>query len=159
MYDCRMPSDDELIINDGVLEITPNVDKWEPRTMDFDLQEDSMVDFQGNVKVNRPKEFVISAVAFRNMDPTMFHNDFLNYVDATISSVRFSNDKVTMDPSELAGKWNISDKVARRTIAVTTRLCPRNTSDISLSQRYSANERILRYRHLPVSMFSRTMYT
>ena len=91
--DCRMPSDDELNRNDGVLDITPNMDKWDPRTMDLDLQEDSMVDFQGNIKVNRPKKFVISAVAFRSMDPTMFCDDVLNYVDATISSVRFSNDK------------------------------------------------------------------
>ena len=48
--DCRKPSDDEVFNNDGVLELTPNVDKWDPRSMDLDIQEDSMVDFQGSIK-------------------------------------------------------------------------------------------------------------
>ena len=154
--DCRKPSEEELYDNDRILDITPNVDRWDPRSMDLDTQEDSMIDFKGNIKVSRPRKFVISSVAFRYMDPDMFCEDVINLVG--ISSVRFTNGKGNMDPGELSKAWNVSDKVARRTIACTTRLCPRNTLDISLNRRYAANDRMLRYRHLPINMYSDTMY-
>ena len=64
-----------------------------------------------------------------------------------------------MDSKELSQKWNVSEQIARRIIASTTRLCPRNTSDITLNRRYNYNDRMLRYRHLAVSMFSDTMFT
>lgn len=154
--DCRKPSIRELTENDGTLEITPNVDCWDPRSMDLDIQEDVMVDFEGNVKSKSPRRFVISAVAFQTMDPTMFCDDIIDYVG--VSSVKTQDGKSNMDPIELASKWNISDKIAQRTIASTTRLCPHNTTDISLNKRYNTNNRMLWYKHLPVVMFTDTMF-
>ena len=56
---CWKPDDDEIKHNDGILELTPNVDKWEPNKLDLDVQEDAMLDFSGNIKTQRKKHFVI----------------------------------------------------------------------------------------------------
>mmetsp|Transcript_1137 Transcript_1137/g.1621 ORF Transcript_1137/g.1621 Transcript_1137/m.1621 type:complete len:116 (+) Transcript_1137:922-1269(+) len=66
--------------------------------------------------------------------------------------------KKKMDPKQLADKWNIDKDQAQRTIRTTTQLCNRNTSDISLSPRYTYNDCMIRYKHLSVPMFSDTMY-
>ena len=153
---CRRPGEDEMVNNDGILELTPNVDVWDPRNLDFNEQEESMLDFSGNMKEPRPKKFIVSSVLTSSMDPNLFGRD----IDIVfgVSSVRFLNSKEDMDPRALADKWNVSEKVARNTINATTRLCPRNTTSISLNRRYDYNDRMLRYRHLPVTMFSDTMF-
>ena len=153
---CRKPGEDELMDNDGVLELTPDVEVWDPSNSNFNKQKESMLDFSGNIKEPKPKEFIVSLVSTSSMDPNLFSRDIdMNF---GISSVKFINSKEDMDPKILSDKWNISEKIARSTINVTTRLCPRNTSDITLNRRYDYNDRMLRYRHLPVTMFSDTMF-
>ena len=154
---CRMPSKEEIEFNDGVFELTPNVDKWEPHEMKLEHQEDSMVDYSGQIKADRPRKFIVSGVTVRDMDPNLFCDDIITYLG--ISSVRFAYGKGYMDAKELARKWNISERLARRTIATTSRLCPRNSSQISLNRRYTYNDRMLRYRHIPINMFSDTMFS
>lgn len=154
---CRKPDDDEITNNDGVLELTPDVDKWEPSKLELDVQEDAMLDFSGNIKEKKVKNFVLSSVMTRSMDPDLLANDMENKFG--ISSVKFSDGTSVMDPVELAQKWRISEKVARSTIAVTTRLCPRNSKDITLNRRYALNDRMLRYRHVPVIMYADTMHS
>ena len=51
--DCRKQSEEELTDNDGILELTPNVDKWDPRSMNLDVQENSMLYFEGNIKEDK----------------------------------------------------------------------------------------------------------
>ena len=153
---CRRPGEDELMENDGVLELTPNVEIWDPRNLNLNEQEESMLDFSGNIKELRPKRFIVSQISTSSMDPNLFSMD----VDVRfgISSFKFMNGKEEMNPKILSEKWNINEKLARNTINATTRLCPRNTSDITLNRRYKYNDRMLRYRHLPVTMFSDTMF-
>ena len=115
-----------------------------------------MVDFSGKVKEQRPKNFVISKVLSRTMDPRLYYEDF--EMAFNISSVKFINHEASMNPKELGEAWNIAEEVARRTIMVTSRMCPRNTHDISLNRRYAYNDRMLRYRHSPVVMYSDTMF-
>ena len=38
-------------------------------------------------------------------------------------------------------------------------MCSRNNTETTLNRRYTYNDRMLRYRHLPVIMFSDTMYS
>ena len=55
-------------------------------------------------------------------------------------------------------KWNIGLKTARRKIQATTRLCPRNTPDITLNRRNQLNNRIIKYKNLATDMFCDTMF-
>ena len=144
---CRALDSVELDNNDGILELAPNVRVWNPKDPDYGLQEDSMTDFRGELKEFNPKNFIISAVIARCYDPDLFCHDVIKTV---ISVVRSRDGGITLKPDELAGKWNISQKMVRRTIQCTTRLCPRNTESISLNRRYATNDRMIRYRHLPV---------
>ena len=51
------------------------------------------------MKESRPKNFIVSSVLPRDMDPDLFCKDTVG-----VSSVRFSNTKETMDPGELADR-------------------------------------------------------
>mmetsp|Transcript_9777 Transcript_9777/g.13824 ORF Transcript_9777/g.13824 Transcript_9777/m.13824 type:complete len:225 (+) Transcript_9777:683-1357(+) len=138
---CRKPTLHELEYNDGIFELTPNVSKWNPSFMNLDIQEESMIDFAGNIKEHKPHYFVISMVAFRGMDPIIFSDDIGTFMG--VLSVKLSDRKGNMNGIKLSGKWKMSKKLARRTIATTTRLCPRNTTEISLNRRYTCNDRML----------------
>ena len=98
---CRKPSDDELIDNDGVLEFTPDMDNWDPRSLGLNEQEDAMITHSGEIKGERPRNFVISSLLSRSIDPDLFCNDILDMMG--VASVRFLNAKEMMDPKELAG--------------------------------------------------------
>ena len=97
---CRRPSEEELIDNGGFLELTSNVDNWDPRSLDLNDQEDAMVTHLGEVKEMRPNNFVISSIFSRSLNPDLFCNDVLDIMG--IASVKFLNTKETMDPAELA---------------------------------------------------------
>ena len=64
-----------------------------------------------------------------------------------------------MDPTELSRKWRIPEKIAWNAILVTTCLCPQNTKDITLNRRNALNDRMLRYRHVPVVIYLDTMHS
>ena len=63
-----------------------------------------------------------------------------------------------LDPVQLAKAWNIGLETAKCTIQRTTRLCPRNTTNISLNKRYASNHRMIWYKHLDYVLFSDTMF-
>ena len=59
----RAPTGEELIKHkENYLLLTPNLADWNPHTEDFKNQEFNMVDYNGNLKVNkRPKNHIISS--------------------------------------------------------------------------------------------------
>ena len=73
------------------------------------------------------------------MDPNLFSED----MDALyeILSVRFINSSEEIDSEVLADKWNISKILTRKIINATTRLCPRNISNIILNRRCTSKTR------------------
>ena len=124
-----------------------------------------MVDFKGKVKEPPPKKFIVSSILSRTTEPSMFasvlkssaqSSPFSEYWIKSVTSID-GRDSV-MDPLALAHNWNIGVEIAKRTIQRTTRLCPRNTTSISLHKRYPANDRMVRYKHLNCVMFSDTMF-
>ena len=106
-----------------VLEITPNVDVLNPRNPELNLQEEVIVDYCGNVKLTKPKNYTLPMVASMLYDPRLFSED-------VISSVQSRDGGTTLGPIELENKWNISDQMARNPIKLLTRLCPQNTKSI-----------------------------
>ena len=161
---CRMPSDEEL--NQlQLIEFTPVVDTWNPHSIEYQEQEEAMVDFRGKLKEPPPRKFIFSSVISRPLDPILLEYDLTKRaIEGGFSSIRVSsvktatNRKANITPDELSKCWNIGLKTARKTLQATTMLCPRNVTDITLNRRYTYNDRMLRYRHLATEMFSDTMF-
>jgi hypothetical protein len=68
-------------------------------------------------------------------------------------------DKGGIDTATLAKNWGIGIKAAKRTRLVTTKRGIRRMVHPSLTKRYKTNDRQLRYRRLPVTMYTDTMYS
>jgi hypothetical protein len=68
-------------------------------------------------------------------------------------------DKAGVDASTLAKNWVIGIEAAKRTHLVTTQRGVRRMIHPSLNNRYKTNDRHLRYRRLPVTMYIDTMYS
>ena len=100
---CRAPTNLEMSSNYGVIELTPNVSKWDPHNDDFNVQEEAMTDFDGNVKEIRPRNFIISAVMTRSCDPSLFANDVIDHYD--VSGVRSLDGKSSLQPGDCKIKW------------------------------------------------------
>jgi hypothetical protein len=66
-------------------------------------------------------------------------------------------DKCGIDAATLAKNWGI--EAAKRTRLVTTQRGIRIMVHPSLTKRYKKNDRQLRYRRLPVTMYTDTMYS
>ena len=84
---CKYPEMKDMEENDGILELTPNVDNWNPHDHVFQDQEEAMVDFGGKIKVSQPRNFIVSAVSSRSMDSDLVLDDIND--GCAIGSVRF----------------------------------------------------------------------
>ena len=162
-FPCRKPRGEEISNPKLILNLTPRLDSWNPHDDAYQRQEETMVDFSGDVKQPASKKFIVSAFLSHSTGPSLFASDLISNVGSfskfrikTVKSVD-GKDSV-MDPLMLARNWNVSVDTAKRTIQRTTRLYPRNTTNISLNKRYAPNDRILRYKHLNCTMFSDTMF-
>ena len=162
---CRTPTKDEYEDQGSFLQLTPLLDTWDPHLSAYGEQEVSMLDHEGNIKEPGKRKFIVSKVLSRTADPQMFAYDLLKEVEDNqysihrIKSVKSLNGvDAGLDPGVLAKVWNIGIDTAKRTIQSTTRMCPRNTTTISLNRRYATNDRMIRYKHLNCVMFSDTMF-
>ena len=68
-----------------------------------------------------------------------------------------SETKPRLDAQLLARKWGIGLDAAKRTIHATTLRGIRSVLDPTISRRYPTNDQPLRYRRLPLKMYSDTM--
>ena len=64
----------------------------------------------------------------------------------------------TVDAEKLSKNWSIGLDTAHRTLKVTTQRGVRTVLHPTLSRRFRTNDRQLRYRRLPVTLFTDTMY-
>ena len=131
---CQSPLPDEILDSDSFLPLTPRSNTWDPHVSTYSSQEESMMNYQGEVKNPPRRQFIVSKILSRTMDPTTFVHDLVSSVcDNSFSShhvaaVKSVNGVDTgLDPVTLSKTWNIGLETAKRTIQQTTRLCPRNT--------------------------------
>ena len=162
---CRSPTKEEWEDEPSYLILTPMMDNWDPNVGIYSSQEESMVNHKGELKEKNARKFIVSSVLSRALEPSLLANDLLESVSDNVfsrhrvRSVKSLNGMDSgLDPAQLASVWNIGIETAKRTIQRTTRMCPRNTTTISLNKRYGANDRMIRYRHLDCVMFSDTMF-
>jgi hypothetical protein len=83
-----------------------------------------------------------------------------NNLNLNISLVKSEmRDKAGIDAATLAKNWGIGIEAAKRTRLVTTQRGIRRMINPSLTKRYKTHDRQLRYRRLPVKMYTDTMYS
>ena len=75
-----------------------------------------------------------------------------------LAVVKMKGSKSDLTSRQLADVFNISEGLAVKTMNAVTRLCPRNTRDITLNRRYSTNDRMLRYSRMLTDLFMDTMF-
>jgi hypothetical protein len=68
-------------------------------------------------------------------------------------------DKAGVDAATLANNWGIGIEATKRTRLVTSQRGVRIMTHPSLTKRYKKNDRQLKYRHLPVTMYTDTMFS
>lgn len=183
----RRPSKRELEELDSI-DLTPNVPVWDPHDTVYSEQESSMLNYRGEIKVpenrNAPRRFIVASVITNTTDPIAFDRAIadLEPCDAEtshkISSIShvdnicevYGNSNVSAldtsllkesrtDAKKIARCWSIPLETAKKVIKSTTRLCKRNTNDITLNRRYSNNDRMLRYPRVRAITFMDTLLT
>jgi hypothetical protein len=151
-------------------ELTYESPEYDPSATTFRDQESSMMDSWGNIKVSggchpkrrqvcslRQKEAQIKSVLD---DGTLLAELDDNNLNLNISLVKSEmGDKAGVDAATLAKNWGIRIEAAKRTRLVTTQRGIIRMIHPSLTKRYKTNDRQLRYRHLPVTMYTDTMYS
>jgi hypothetical protein len=168
-------------------ELTYETPEYDPYATTFHDQEAGMVYSWGNVKVSgdchpkrrqvcslRQKEEEIKHLSSKYSytsaklqylyavldDGTLLAQLDENNSNFNVSMVKLEmRDKCGIDAATLANNWGIVIEADNRTGLVTTKREIRRMVLPSLTKRYNTNDRQLRYRRLPVTMYTDTMYS
>ena len=174
---------------DDLFELTYAEPEWDPHDADYARQEDAMIDPDGQVRerpVRRPHricpitsteeqpddDFVAALKSNRrittirsspglqtsergrNRDADDGKRYFVHQVGAMTTAAAQK-----LNPATLARRWGIGIKTAMETIKRTTQRGMRSVLHASLSRRFRTNDRQLRYRRLPIELYTDTMLT
>ena len=165
----------------SVINLTAAEPVWDPPTLGLEEQEASLVDDDGHVKrdtqywdqqrVSRmiaaiSKEQVLETPAASFADALLSHV----LVSATkktvgskkisaVSAIKTSKKRWKVGPTALAKRWNIGLATAQRTIDATTQIAVRTVSTPTLSRRFAAADKIMRFRRLPCKMYTDTLFS
>ena len=74
-------------------------------------------------------------------------------VSCIVSDVSTKKGKAKVTPYDLAKIWNIGLETTKQTLLKRTQRGVRTSPNPLLSQQYSTNDRMFRYRRLPVDLF------
>jgi transcription initiation factor TFIIIB Brf1 subunit/transcription initiation factor TFIIB len=168
-------------------ELTYETPEYDPYATTFHDQEAGVVDSWGNIRVSgdfhpkrrqvcslRQKEEEIKHLSSKYSDTSaklqdlsaVFDDGTLlaeldeNNLNLNVSMVKSEiRDKGGIDAATLAKNWGIGIEAAKRTRLVTTQRGIRRMAHPSLTKRYKTNDRQLRYRRLPFTMYIDTMYS
>ena len=141
--------------------------EWDPHSTTFHEKEEALMDNKGKLHEwsNKRKNVDRYISMFDTMlssplrecqdDPT--HNLSLAVnghiqVSGIVSGVNTKKAKAEVTPYDLAKRWSIGLETAKKTLLKTTQRRLRTSPNPFLSQQYSTNDRMLRYRILPVDL-------
>jgi hypothetical protein len=161
--------------------------EYDPSAKSFHYQEAVMMDSWVNIKVSgdfhpkrrqvfslRQKEAEVKLLSSKYSDTSSRIQDLSSVLDdgtlleeldnsttnLNVSLVKYDMwHKAGVDAATLAKNRGIGIEAAKRTRLVTTQRGIRIMIHPSLTKRYNTNDRHLRYRCLPVTMFTDTMYS
>ena len=149
------------------IELTYLTPEWDPHSTTFQEQEEALMDNTGKLHEWRRKgrnvgryTMLASTLTECQDDPTynlsLAQNDQVQ-VSGILSGVSTKKGKAEVTPYDLAERWNIGLETAKRTLLKTSQRGLTASPNLLLSQQYSRNDRMLRYRRLPVDLFTDTL--
>jgi hypothetical protein len=167
--------------------LTYEYSEYYPSPTTFHEQEASMMDSGGNLKVSgdfHPKRSQVcslrqeeaevkllsskySDTSVKLQDPSSVPDDGTLLAEFDDINMNFNislvksetRDKAGVDAATLANKWGIGLEAAKRTRLVTTQTGIRRMIHPSFTKRYKTNYRQLRYRRLPVTIYTDIMFS
>jgi hypothetical protein len=168
-------------------ELTYESPEYDPSATTFHDQEAGMVDSWGNLKVSgdfHPKrrqfcslrqreaevKLLISKYSdtsdkLQDLSPVLDDGTLLAELDNSTTNLNVSlvksemRDNTGVDSATFANNWGIGIQAVKRTRLVTTQRGIRRMIHPSLTKRYKTNDRQIRYRRLPVTMYTDAMYS
>ena len=173
-------SNKEDLIELPQFNLTPNTPEWNPHTEVYGNQEHSMLNYQGELVERKSHDRELFGID----SCTMIGNEEIDCVDMNISEVltfinpnycpeqftynlsnhRYdvssvaSGNRKGVTAKKLDERWMISPKLVQQTIDGTTQLCILSSGIPSLSRRFKANDRMLRYPRINVNVFTDTFF-
>jgi hypothetical protein len=91
------------------------------------------------------------------LEPRLFLHDLES--SRMIATVKSISQRPGIDAETLSRNWGIGLASARRTLEATTQRGVRTVLHPTMSRRFRTNDRQLRYRRLPVDMYTDTMFS
>jgi hypothetical protein len=168
-------------------ELTYESPEYDPSSTTFHEQEAGMMDSWVNLKVSgychpkrrqvcslRQKEayikllsskYIDNSAKLQHLSSVLDDGTLLAELDETNLNLNIlfvtseMRDKAGVDAATLAKNWGIGIEAAKRTRLVTTQRGIIRMSHPSLTKRYKTNDRQLRYRRLPFTMYTDTMFS
>jgi hypothetical protein len=168
-------------------ELTYEYPEFDPSATTFHDKEAGMMDSWGNIKVSgefHPKRCQVCSLRQKDAEvklPSSKYSDTSaklqdlsavlddgtllaelddNNLNLNVSFVKSEmREKAGIDAATLAKNWGIDIEAAKRTRLVPTQRGIRRMIHPSLTKRYKTNDRQLRYRRLPVTIYTDTMYS
>jgi hypothetical protein len=130
-----------------------------------------MTDYSGNVvrcaavrghvgilAINSLSSLSSDLVDVENFHQVLNSKVMISSVKTSLNGHIRSRNIAPIDPQTLAARWMISPDCAQRTVVMTTQRGVRTCLNPTLSCRFPTNDRMLRYKRLPLTMFTDTLF-
>jgi len=156
------------------LSLTSESLTWDPTTTLYSDQEAAMTNYSGNVvrcAAVRGHAGILAINSLSSLSSDLVDvTDDENFHQVLTSKVMISSVKTSLnghiqsrnvapiDAQTLAAHWMISPDHAKCTVVMTTQRGVRTCLNLTLSRRFPTNNRMLRYKRLPHTVFTDTMF-
>ncbi len=154
------------------LHLTSETLTWDPMTDLYEQQEHAMMDYFGNIvrdaAVRGPK-LILNELQSLTTDLADLTHDYnfpqvltahivVSSIDSSLSGHVRSCKTVPIDFMTLAGQWMIAPDSAKKTVQWTTQRGVHTCLNPMLARQFPTNDRMLRYKRLPHTTFTDTMF-
>jgi hypothetical protein len=173
LFNVRSVTIDEFNSHDYLrLHLTSETLTWDPTTDLYEQQEHAMMDYSGNIvrdAAAREPKLILNELQSLTTDladlthDCNFHQVLTSHVvvssvNASLSGHVQSRKTEPIDVMTLTGRWMIAPDCAKKTVQWTTQQGVRTCLNPTLARRFPTNDRMLRYKRLPHTTFTDTMF-
>ncbi len=156
------------------LHLTSETLTWDPMTNLYEQQENAMMDYSGNIVCDaavrgQVPTLIVDELQLLTTDlADMMHNcNFhqvltshivISSIDASLSGHVRLHKAAPIDFMTLAAWWMIAPERAKKTVQLTTQSGICTCLNPTLARRFPTNKRMLRYKQLPHTTFTDTLF-
>ena len=177
-FPTRKPTRDEYENAERRYQLTYGAPEWNPASSTFQDQEEEMTDHKGRVRdytLRRPAVICSISSDIEQYEPNLAATK-MPWKAGPTSSKQFDGGPISsgmpdgrttsavqtrkappIDPSTLARRWGVGIEAARNTLRHTTQRGVRSILNPTLTRRFRTNDRQMRYRCLPMTLFADTL--